>query len=82
MKYSAQYLVFPATFHVISRKIDYLWDSVWPEQILQCRVCMNTKKVAIHNTPVSLVLPDVGSLSCGCEHFSACFCHKALDIMT
>ena len=28
MKYSAQYLVFPASFHVISRKIDYRWDSV------------------------------------------------------
>ena len=28
MKYSAQYLVFPATFHFISRKIDFLWDSV------------------------------------------------------
>ena len=27
MKYSAYYLGFPATFHVISRKIDYLWDS-------------------------------------------------------
>ena len=27
MKYSVQYLVFPATFQVISRKIDYLWDS-------------------------------------------------------
>ena len=27
-KYSAQYLVFPATFRVISRKIDNLWDSV------------------------------------------------------
>ena len=28
MKYSAKYLVFPATFLVISRKIDYLWDTV------------------------------------------------------
>ena len=28
MKYSAQYLVFPATFHFISRKIDFLRDSV------------------------------------------------------
>ena len=28
MKYSALYLVFPATFHVISRKINYPWDSV------------------------------------------------------
>ena len=27
-KYSAYYLVFPATFRVISLKIDYLWDSV------------------------------------------------------
>ena len=27
MKYSVQYLVFPATFQVISQKIDYLWDS-------------------------------------------------------
>ena len=26
-KYSAKYLVFPATFRVICRKIDYLWDS-------------------------------------------------------
>ena len=28
MTFSAQYHVFPATFHVISRKVDYLWDSV------------------------------------------------------
>ena len=28
MKYSVYYHVFPATFHVISRKIDFLWDSV------------------------------------------------------
>ena len=28
MKYSAQYLVFPATFHVISWKIYFFWDSV------------------------------------------------------
>ena len=28
MKYSAQYHVSPATFHVISRKVEYLWDSV------------------------------------------------------
>ena len=27
-KYSALYLVFTGTFRVISRKIDYLWDSV------------------------------------------------------
>ena len=26
MKYSAQYLVFPTTFHVMQRKIDYLWN--------------------------------------------------------
>ena len=26
--YSAQYLVFLATFRVISQKIDYFWDSV------------------------------------------------------
>ena len=28
MNYSAKYQVFPATFHVISRKVDYLCDSV------------------------------------------------------
>ena len=28
MKYSTYYHVFPDTFHVISRKIDFLWDSV------------------------------------------------------
>ena len=28
MKYSAQYHVFPSSFHVLSRKIDFLWDSV------------------------------------------------------
>ena len=28
MKYAPQNLVFPATFHVISRKFDLLWDSV------------------------------------------------------
>ena len=28
-KYSAKCLVFPATFYVISRKIFYLWDSVY-----------------------------------------------------
>ena len=33
MKYSALYHGFPATFHVISRKIDFLWDSVY------CIVC-------------------------------------------
>ena len=27
VKYSAQYLVFPASIHVTSRKIDYLWNS-------------------------------------------------------
>ena len=26
MNYSAYYHVFPTTFHVISRKVDYLWD--------------------------------------------------------
>ena len=26
-KYSAKYLVFPTTFRVMSRKIDYLWDN-------------------------------------------------------
>ena len=25
------YQVFPAKFHVISRKVDYLWDSVYRE---------------------------------------------------
>ena len=29
MKYSAQYHVFPSTFHVLSRKIDFLWDIVY-----------------------------------------------------
>ena len=28
MKYSAYYEVFTATFHVLSQKIDNLWDSV------------------------------------------------------
>ena len=28
MNYSAQYHVVPATFHVITWKVDYLWDSV------------------------------------------------------
>ena len=28
MKYSAQYYVFHATFHVISRKVDFIWDCV------------------------------------------------------
>ena len=28
MKYSEEYHDFPATFHVISRKVDFLWDSV------------------------------------------------------
>ena len=28
MNYSAYYHVFPATFHVIPRKVDYFWDSV------------------------------------------------------
>ena len=32
MKNSAVYHVFPATFHVISRKIDFLWDSVHAEE--------------------------------------------------
>ena len=32
MKYSAVYHVFPATFHVISRKIDFLWNSVRRER--------------------------------------------------
>ena len=27
MNFSALYHVFPATFHVISRKVDYLWAS-------------------------------------------------------
>ena len=29
-KYSAEYHVFPATFHVLSRKVGYLWDSAPP----------------------------------------------------
>ena len=33
MNYSAEYHVFPATFHVISRKVDYLWDSVWDSEL-------------------------------------------------
>ena len=28
MKYSVQYHVVPATFHVISWKVDFLWDSI------------------------------------------------------
>ena len=28
MNYSVKYHVIPTTFHVISRKIAYLWDSV------------------------------------------------------
>ena len=28
MNYSAWYHVFPATFHVISQKVNYLWESV------------------------------------------------------
>ena len=31
MKYSAEYHVFHATFHVISRKVDFHWDSVMQE---------------------------------------------------
>ena len=28
MNYSTWYHIFPTTFHVVSQKIDYLWDSV------------------------------------------------------
>ena len=38
MNYSAYFHVFPATFHVISRKIDNLWDSV----------AMNVQPLRIH----------------------------------
>ena len=37
MKYSALHLVFPIRFHVISRKIDYLWDSaLWWRKSTSC----------------------------------------------
>ena len=43
MKYSAWYHVFPATFHVLSRKIDFLWDSEhypFPEVHVVLRYCL------------------------------------------
>ena len=33
MKYSALYQVSPATFHVISRKVDFLWDRLRRPQL-------------------------------------------------
>ena len=45
MKYSAWYHVFPATFHVLSRKIDFLWDSEhfpFPEvHVVLLAYCLN-----------------------------------------
>ena len=36
MNYSAQYQVLPATYHVISRKADQLWDSVnWKAKTIE-----------------------------------------------
>ena len=32
MKYSLSITVFPATFQVISRKVNYIWDSAAPQQ--------------------------------------------------
>ena len=45
MKYSAQYHVFPATFHVISRKINYLWNSegIYFGNLLDLRLNQNGK---------------------------------------
>ena len=37
MKYSAQYHVFPASFHVTSRKVDFFWDSA-PNVIVSLRL--------------------------------------------
>ena len=37
MKYSAEYHVFPASFQVISRKVDYLWDSVFSAFCIFCK---------------------------------------------
>ena len=39
MKYSMEYPVFPATFHVISRKIDFLWDSAPADEAANANFC-------------------------------------------
>ena len=52
-KYSAKYHVFPATFHVISRKSDYLWDSVLGFNIKHhnnlCKSLLHTAHTTIHS---------------------------------
>ena len=46
-KYSAKYFVFPATFRVIFRKIDYVWDSVRVHMPLsqQMRITQNLLQI-------------------------------------
>ena len=43
MIYSALYHVFPATFHVISRTVDFLWDSVMTNENLNWRCPKSTQ---------------------------------------
>ena len=72
MKYSAKYHIFHTTFHVKSRKIDYLWDSVgsnsWPTQLPSRRhgiepVIYRNKdpdRTQSHTT-FPLILPSIGN---------------------
>ena len=48
MKYLAQYLVFPATIHVTSRKIGYLWNSAPATTNHLCLYFSNIKLVKIY----------------------------------
>ena len=57
MKYSALYHVFPATFHVISRKVDFRWESAagWAWWTVGLRVPQPSALVLVAVPPLALL---------------------------
>ena len=66
MKYSAQYHVFSATFHVISRKIDFLWDSVLMYNNNKRTVDSRAKQLQLVCTATIIELQAAEPYSCRC----------------
>ena len=65
-----QYHVFPATFHVISRKMYYLWDSVCLASALYiCTLYCTYEYVDKSQTYIIASSPVIGVFLCGVSEF-------------
>ena len=70
MKYSAYYHVFPTTFHVILRKIDFVWDSVLYKMLkFYYEECRKTEAITMCHTHFCLEIMGTSLLLLNAEVF-------------